>query len=110
VKLYLDILDQPRQALLRELEFLKPRFYLAGGTALALRIGHRDSLDFDFFCADRFQVEGLHMQLKAKLSGHEVIVTQSDSDTLGVLVDGSVRLSLCSTPINCLQNLSTPTP
>ena len=26
-----------------------PRFYLAGGTALALQIGHRTSLDLDFY-------------------------------------------------------------
>ena len=28
------------------------RFYLAGGTALALRIGHRRSVDLDFFSSD----------------------------------------------------------
>lgn len=27
-------------------------FYLAGGTALALRLGHRRSVNFDWFCAD----------------------------------------------------------
>src|ERR1700720_3199638 len=27
-----------------------PGFYLAGGTALALQIGHRVSVDFDLFC------------------------------------------------------------
>lgn len=27
-------------------------FYLAGGTALALRLGHRRSADFDWFCAE----------------------------------------------------------
>jgi hypothetical protein len=27
------------------------RFYLAGGTALALRLGHRRSIDLDFFSA-----------------------------------------------------------
>jgi predicted nucleotidyltransferase component of viral defense system len=29
------------------------RFYLAGGTALALRLGHRRSVDLDFFLRDR---------------------------------------------------------
>lgn len=29
-------------------------FYLAGGTALALRIGHRVSVDFDFFTKNKF--------------------------------------------------------
>lgn len=28
------------------------RFYLAGGTAIALRLGHRETLDFDFFAPE----------------------------------------------------------
>ena len=35
--------------------------YLAGGTALALQIGHRVSLDFDFFTAHKFN-ENLFLQ------------------------------------------------
>ena len=51
--LHLEILDAKRRRMLPELEFLKKeyRFYLAGGTALALQIGHRTSLDFDFYSA-----------------------------------------------------------
>jgi len=30
-------------------------FYLAGGTALALQIGHRVSIDFDFFLRKIFR-------------------------------------------------------
>lgn len=41
-------------------------FVLAGGTALALQIGHRVSIDFDFFCLDEFEPE----QLAEHLSGH----------------------------------------
>ena len=33
----------------RKCSFLKEDFYLAGGTALALQIGHRKSIDLDFF-------------------------------------------------------------
>lgn len=35
------------------------RFYLAGGTALALRLGHRLSNDLDFFTAEPFEEERL---------------------------------------------------
>jgi len=35
--------------LVEKLEFAK-RFYLAGGTGLALHLGHRFSVDLDFFC------------------------------------------------------------
>jgi hypothetical protein len=32
-------------------------FYLAGGTALALQLGHRVSVDLDFFTANEFDSE-----------------------------------------------------
>ena len=34
-------------------------FYLAGGTGLALRLGHRRSVDFDFFSEESFDEEAL---------------------------------------------------
>jgi hypothetical protein len=39
-------------------------FYLAGGTALALRMGHRRSFDFDFFTAGDFDATGLRERLR----------------------------------------------
>ncbi|MBI4669720.1 MAG: nucleotidyl transferase AbiEii/AbiGii toxin family protein [Elusimicrobia bacterium] len=53
--LFLNILDPKRQKLLTSLKFLKEHgFYLAGGTALALQIGHRRSYDFDFYTRQQF--------------------------------------------------------
>ena len=43
--MFYDILDQRRQQILPLLKVFQGRFYLAGGTALALQIGHRDSID-----------------------------------------------------------------
>ena len=40
-------------------------FYLAGGTGLALQIGHRVSLDLDFFAADLFDEESLLQRIQA---------------------------------------------
>ncbi len=40
-------------------------FYLAGGTGLALRFGHRRSVDFDFFTGEVFQAESLLASLRA---------------------------------------------
>lgn len=40
-------------ALLAKQNFIKD-FYLAGGTALAFQIGHRTSIDLDFFTSKRF--------------------------------------------------------
>ena len=38
---------------LRKQEWLSQRWYLAGGTALALQCGHRQSVDLDFFTQEK---------------------------------------------------------
>ena len=55
-RFFYDILPLPQSMLLNALagqKWLEP-FYLVGGTALALQIGHRISVYFDFFSADEF--------------------------------------------------------
>jgi hypothetical protein len=47
--MHYEILDENRIKILPLLKNFKDDFYLAGGTGLALQIGHRDSIDFDFF-------------------------------------------------------------
>lgn len=50
MEIHWNILDNKRQALLPHFkDIYEEGFYLAGGTALALHIGHRNSRDFDFF-------------------------------------------------------------
>jgi predicted nucleotidyltransferase component of viral defense system len=44
-------------------EWLKP-FSLVGGTALALRYGHRQSVDLDLFSHQSFDVDTMHHALK----------------------------------------------
>ena len=39
------------------------KFYLAGGTALAIQIGHRKSIDLDFFSGEKFSVSSLKKKL-----------------------------------------------
>lgn len=53
-----DILDVERRKLLPHLEGFRRQLhaYLAGGTALALQIGHRTSLDFDFYTQHPFDL------------------------------------------------------
>jgi hypothetical protein len=48
---------------LRDAQLLD-RFYLAGGTGLALQFGHRLSLDLDFFAEDHFDEEALLQQIQ----------------------------------------------
>lgn len=47
------------------------KFALVGGTALALRFGHRRSIDFDFFTPESFDVEALADTLSYQVDGFE---------------------------------------
>lgn len=59
----LDILPPPQRALWRDLAAIPPDFVLYGGTALALRLGHRTSEDFDFFSNQGFQPDELERRI-----------------------------------------------
>lgn len=48
------------------------RFYLAGGTGLALELGHRRSVDLDFFLSEEFDVE-LIVQKIQQLEGFALV-------------------------------------
>jgi hypothetical protein len=67
---------------------------LAGGTGLALQVGHRISEDFDFFRVDPFNVGRLYKVLR-KAGPAETL--QEDQNTLTVLQRG-VKLSFLSVP------------
>jgi hypothetical protein len=57
---HLEILPPPQRKLWSELSEVSREFVLYGGTALALHLGHRSSVDFDFFgsrALDLSQVE-----------------------------------------------------
>ena len=51
------IFDKTRQKMLLPLAAFKNDFYFAGGTGLALQLGHRISEDFDFFTNTKINVE-----------------------------------------------------
>lgn len=65
---------------------------LAGGTGLALQVGHRVSEDFDFFRVEPFDVGRLYGAL-GEAGPAETL--QEDRDTLTVLLEG-VKLSFLS--------------
>ena len=55
----LDILPDEQRALWPALARVPESFVLYGGTALALRLGHRTSVDFDFFSSEPLDFETL---------------------------------------------------
>ena len=88
----LDILPTAQRALWSELKQTPRSFVLYGGTAMALRLGHRQSIDFDFFSNESFEPSGLVWSLSYL---REARIDQGGDNTLSVIVDrnGPVKLS-----------------
>ncbi len=53
------------------------KFYLAGGTGLALQIGHRISQDLDFFSDASFDPNSLFLFLKSKTDSQEEVIIET---------------------------------
>lgn len=104
-KLHWDILDQKRKDLLPLLKSFKKDFYLAGGTALALQLGHRDSIDFDFFTSKSFSTENLFRQVELIFTKHQLTKTQEEKDTLTIVVDDKIKISFFSYPYSLINPL-----
>ncbi|HEY8660075.1 MAG TPA: nucleotidyl transferase AbiEii/AbiGii toxin family protein [Hanamia sp.] len=64
--LHLTTIDTTTYSLVQKVfktEIIKNNFALAGGTSLALQIGHRKSIDLDLFCPPPFNVKELEIIL-----------------------------------------------
>jgi len=96
-KLHLEILPPSQRRLWDELSDVPKQFTLYGGTAIALHLGHRNSVDFDFFGSEKFNCHKLYSTIPF-LKGSEI--TQQAPDTLGCLVDrgGLVQVSFFGVP------------
>ena len=93
----LDILPPPQLRLWEELVYLPPEFTLYGGTAIALHLGHRSSVDFDFFNAKAIDTESLCAEISFLLDAR---IIQQERNTLTCLVDrgGPVKVSFFGLP------------
>jgi Nucleotidyl transferase AbiEii toxin, Type IV TA system len=95
--LHLDILPADQRLLWDELAQLPPDFVLYGGTAIALQLGHRQSIDFDFFSNHAFDSNALDLAIPF-LKG--ATITQREPNTLSCTVwrGGPVKLSFFGVP------------
>jgi hypothetical protein len=93
----LDILPAAQRRLWEELGATPPEFVLYGGTALALRLGHRKSLDFDFFSGSPLD-PGILLEKVSYLKNAKIV--QSEANTLSVTVQrrGAVKVSFFGVP------------
>jgi hypothetical protein len=93
----LDILPRAQRRLWDELAAVPAAFVLYGGTAIALHLGHRRSVDFDFFSNRLFDPAKLATDIPFMTAA---IITQREPNTLSAIVDrgGPVRLSFFAVP------------
>ena len=79
-----EILSPNQQKLLPLLKVFKKEFYLVGGTAVALYIGHRRSIDFDLFKFAPIKPKSLVTKISE--SGFSYDVTRRVTEQLNVTI------------------------
>jgi hypothetical protein len=91
-----DILPEAQRRLWPELQAVPDDFALYGGTAVALRLGHRASVDFDFF--SNIAIDSLRKDQLLRIFGVEAsgAVLQNEANALSFTVEragAAVKLS-----------------
>ncbi len=89
-KIHLELLDKKRQEIFYQLKNFSSIGYLAGGTALALQLGHRYSEDFDIFISKPINN---HLKLLIKKIFHSVNFTFISSDQINLIVNNQIKIT-----------------
>ena len=77
-----EILTQGQLTLLPLIKKFSDDFYLVGGTALALRYGHRRSIDFDLFTKKSFENQKILRLIRKNHHINRIHVDETDQLTL----------------------------
>ena len=73
-KVYLNILNQSQKDLLPVISQFKTDYYLVGCTAIALLLGHRESIDFDLFTFKNKNQLNAKAKLQSKTSDNIISI------------------------------------
>ena len=90
-----EILNSNQKEIIPFLLDLKKDFYLVGGTAIALQIGHRESIDFDYFTFKKVKNEAISKALIKRFGSYRLLF--SDSESFHVIVN-DVKLTFFQYP------------
>lgn len=101
--MHLEVLGEKEKELFQKLPAFRD-FYLAGGTALALQIGHRISVDFDLF-SEREIPLSLFDDVRKVFTGHALAASVNNRDELTVFVDGT-KITFLRYPFPVLDTLT----
>lgn len=103
--LHLEVLTPQGLSLWQRLGKAKPilnEFYLAGGTALALQLGHRISIDFDFFTQSEIKP---NLQIEfGQLTNSQTQILSANSSTVEFIAD-KVKIMFWQFHYPLLENL-----
>lgn len=95
-----EILSKAQNELLPYLKNFKRTFYMVGGTAIALHIGHRRSIDFDLFSPSRLAKKRIKSKLR-QIPFNQVKLFE-DSDQIHLLVN-DVKMTFFNYPYPILH-------
>jgi hypothetical protein len=88
-----DILPDAQKSIWEELAFCAEKeFVLYGGTALALQLGHRTSIDFDFFSSSPLDEKKVR-EIKGRPLLRNSTIIQHEENTFSILTKGGVQIS-----------------
>jgi len=100
--MHTNILSKSQNDLLPLIKEFKKNFYLAGGTAIALSIGHRKSIDFDLFTPKQIRPQTIENAIRR--AGYDIEHTMvSTIDEYTIIVDG-VKVSFISYPFKIVAD------
>ncbi|GJL56113.1 MAG: hypothetical protein NPIRA02_32450 [Nitrospirales bacterium] len=101
----LDVLPPSQRQLWDELIDIPDEFTLYGGTAIALYLGHRQSVDFDFFSFQDCDPEALLRHIPFL---HEAMVIQQAPNTLSCLVERGEKVQISFFGVKGLRRIDLP--
>lgn len=94
-KIHAEILNANQNNLLPLVKVFYNQFYLVGGTAIALQLGHRRSIDFDFFSFKKIDQRKIRNLIVKHHRINKVIV--DDQDEYTIIVD-AVKITFLRYP------------
>lgn len=101
----LDILPEAQRQLWAELRDVPPDFVLYGGTAVALHLGHRQSIDFDFF--GRGAVEPSRLAREIPFMADATFI-QAEPDAISAIVHRGEGVKVSFYRLETLRPLRAP--
>jgi len=92
----MEVLTDKQRELLPLIKSFSGDFYLVGGTAIALHIGHRRSIDFDLFTPEPIKRKSIKYQIKKSNYSLDRIVHEA-SEQMHLIIN-SIKVTFYSFP------------